>query len=168
MKMAVLTEPARELKEQETEKKVILFVCSGNTCRSPMCAAAVNGLSPYREAYFALSAGLAAYPGDKISPEAVRALEDAGIAPSADNDYPAHRATPITDELLAAADLIVPVSGRHQMVLLTKAPLLLPKLKLFPGELADPYGGDDSVYADCLRQILAGLPKLLGEDEANG
>ena len=142
----------------------ILFLCSGNTCRSPMCEAAVNGLPAYNTRFVATSAGLAAYPGDPISRLAVAALEDAGIPADPDRDYHRHFAIPLREELLESCDLAVCMNERARAALLGRYPLFAAKFRVFPGELPDPFGGDDETYRACLRAILAGLPLLLGED----
>lgn len=149
----------------EDGRSRVLFLCSGNTCRSPMCEAAVNGLPAYNRRYLATSAGLAAYPGDPIALSAVAALEAAGIPADPDRDYHRHFAIPLREELLEACDLAVCMNARALAALVGRYPLFAAKFRVFPGELPDPFGGDDETYRGCLAAILAGLPLLLGEEE---
>ena len=101
------------------EVRRVLFVCTGNTCRSPMAAALLNHLSRPREVcsacgesgevprYAASSAGLYAMAGDPITPHAAAALAAFGVPSLPSNDYTAHRARPVTEALLEAADVVV-------------------------------------------------------------
>ena len=54
-----------------TSGKLVCFVCTGNTCRSPMAEAYMKS-----RGFEAISRGIAAYEGDPISPLAVLALKD--------------------------------------------------------------------------------------------
>lgn len=149
-------------------KKRVLFVCTGNTCRSPMCAAAVNGLSPYKERFFAFSAGLSPLPGAPITGKAVQALKDAGILPSPDNDYPSHRARAVREADLAACDLAVGLTKAHAFRLAMEFPAYAGKIYAFSEDIPDPYGGDGKDYAACLSDILRGVAALPGIGENDG
>lgn len=146
-------------------KKRVLFVCTGNTCRSPMCAAAVNGLSPYKERFFAFSAGLSPLPGTAITGKAVQALKDAGILPSPDNDYPSHRARAVREADLAACDLAVGLTKAHAFRLAMEFPAYAGKIYAFSEDIPDPYGGEGKDYAACLSEILRGIAALPGIGE---
>jgi protein-tyrosine-phosphatase len=74
----------------------ILFVCTGNTCRSPFAAAVAR-----REGADADSAGLAAYPGDGPPVDAVEVARELGL------DLSSHRAQPLTPEMLDRAEVVV-------------------------------------------------------------
>lgn len=142
-------------------KKKILFVCTGNTCRSPMCAAAVNGLSPYREQWFAFSAGLCPEKDAPISEKALRALEAAGIAPVPENDYRAHRAREVCEADLAACDQAAALTAGHAFRLALLFPAYAAKICTFGKDIPDPFGGSDEEYQSCLAAILEALPALL-------
>ena len=142
----------------------ILFVCTGNTCRSPMAAALLNDLSRPREIcsagelcaaprYIATSAGLYANAGDPITPAAVQALREAGIKPHPDNDYTAHRARLVSAEMVAEADEIVGLTASHAMQLMLRFPEAASKISTLPMDIPDPYGRSAEVYRDCLAQL---------------
>ena len=153
--------------KQNTDKEQprrVLFVCTGNTCRSPMAAALLNDMgrghepcsaapqpSPCR--YVATSAGLYATEGDPITPAALNALQEAGVVPVPGEDYTAHRARRVTRELVDEADEIVGLTAGHAMELMLRFPEAATKIRTLPMDITDPYGGSAEVYRDCLAQL---------------
>lgn len=88
---------------------VILFVCTGNTCRSSMAAAIAARLGEERGlAVTVTSAGLAAREGDPATPEAIQALAEMGIA------LQGHRARQVTAALVHDADLVLTMTAAHK------------------------------------------------------
>lgn len=152
--VAVAQKKAPDTTKAETPLRV-LFVCTGNTCRSPMAAALVNGQGA--AGVLADSAGLFALDGAPISPEAVTVLCEAGVAATGENDYPAHRAKQPSAELLARVDRIYPMSEGHAMQLLMRYPEYATKLCRLPIEITDPYGGGLDAYRLCLAQLRMAL-----------
>ena len=153
--------------EQTLEKPVdgvkkealsVLFVCTGNTCRSPMAAALFNDRAQKEGlAARAFSAGLYAEEGAPITPAAAAALQAAGIAPTEQNDYPAHKAHTVTAADVEKADLVLCMSGRHAMELLLRFPEAAGKIETLPLLIPDPFGGDANVYAACLSTLQYAL-----------
>ena len=141
----------------ETGEKIyrVLFVCTGNTCRSPMAAAAYNhqNRGTLRRAY---SAGLSAFKGAPISENAILALEAADIPSTPDNDYKGHTASPVTLDLLKQMDKIYAITPSHAMALFSAAPELAEKIEIL-GDIADPYGGGLAAYSAALADILSAL-----------
>ncbi len=147
----------------------VLFVCTGNTCRSPMAAALLNELSRPREIcsaqgelcvtprFAATSAGLFAREGDPITQAAAEALREAGIPPRPDNDYTAHRARLVSAELVAEADEIVGLTASHAMQLMLRFPEAACKIRTLPVDVSDPFGGSAEVYRACLAQLRYAL-----------
>ncbi len=143
----------------------ILFVCTGNTCRSPMAAAWLNHMVRPREVcsacaeipklppMVAASAGLYAVDGAPITPAAANTLREAGVVPTPENDYTAHRARTVTAEMMAQADEVIAISGRHAMELMMRFPEHAGKIETLPIDIADPYGGSAQVYRECLDMI---------------
>ncbi|RLL92866.1 low molecular weight protein arginine phosphatase [Ammonifex thiophilus] len=152
-------------------KGKVLFVCSGNTCRSPMAEGIFRQLlGAYGvEGVEVSSAGLYALEGMPASEEAVTVLAEWGI------DISGHRARRVTQEMLAEADLVLAMTERHKAHLLELAPEA--KEKIFTlGEYAGrPKDVDDPIglplyyyrqYAEEIRQLCRlALERFLEEQE---
>lgn len=164
----------REL--EEVLRITVLLVCSGNTCRSPMGMAVLRALlarhlgvtpgSLEAHGLRVLSAGVSATPGALMTPEAVRALEDADLP------VPAHASRPLTPDLLRQADLVLAMTPAHRRSIteMLPGPSAPPVLLLDPsgGAVPDPIGGNPELYRDCLRALRAHLEARLPEILALG
>ena len=155
----------------EKEAYRVLFVCTGNTCRSPMAAALLFDMITREgeNAPFAVaSAGLYAQDGAPITPNAVLALEAAGVRETPQNTYTAHRARTISEDMMAAADEVVAISGGHAMELMMRYPAYAAKITALPIDITDPFGGDVAVYRDCLDMLACAirLKWFVGEGNA--
>ncbi|MBR4961512.1 MAG: low molecular weight protein arginine phosphatase [Clostridia bacterium] len=159
---AVLEPEALQVYPEKTDRR-ILFVCTGNTCRSPMAAALYNALYA-GDASRAFSAGLAA-DGSGISKNAVQALERAGIKAAPDNNYPAHISRTVKETDLEEADLVIGITGRHAMQLMFAAPEYASKITAMPTDIGDPYGSDLQTYEACLAQIRGALADMFAGGE---
>lgn len=123
----------------------VLFICTGNTCRSPMAegyARTVLGLD-------ADSCGLAASMGAPAAGNAVAAAGERGI------DLTAHRAKPLTRAAAEQAERIFVMSPTHAAVLCDLFPEAHAKIRVL--NIADPYGGSPDDYRRCLDEIIAAL-----------
>ena len=141
----------------ETPLKVC-FVCTGNTCRSPMAAAVLNHLGNGR--YAACSAGLAASEGDQITINAEKALERAGIQSTPENDYRRHRARRINETICSENDRIVAMTKKHLMQLIYMFPQYASKFTVMPDEISDPFMLGQTEYDRCLESIISGVKEL--------
>lgn len=100
--------------------KTILFVCTGNTCRSSMAEGIFKHMIKNRKDRLKdlriMSAGTCAWEGDQVSPKAVEALKDKGI------DIGDYRSTPLTPKLIKEADLILTMTLNHRAAVLQMCP----------------------------------------------
>jgi protein-tyrosine phosphatase len=146
----------------------IVFVCTGNTCRSPLAKALCSKLLaeqmgcvaeelPQR-GFCVHSAGLAAMIGAEASPEAIAVAREMGA------DLGGHRSQPLTMDLLAKADYLFTMTRSH-LRMLQEVRGAVPARLLSPrGEdMLDPIGGESEVYRECALQIRACLEELLPE-----
>ena len=146
--------------------KKVLFVCTGNTCRSPMAAAMYNHLTKGRDKY-AVSMGLYAYDGMPISDNAAIALEQAGVICDRDNPYRDHKARQADEDILCGCDYIIGISEAHTLELISRYPSLASKIYSMPKSISDPYGGDLEIYKACLKEITAGIKEFFSLDDRN-
>ncbi len=146
--------------------KRILFVCTGNTCRSPMAKVIFNALALERGLdMVADSAGLATIEGLPASENAMRAVAEIGL------DLSAHRSMPLMNLELNGYDYFVALNDDHldilrsigipdsMLRLLRRAPNVDDIYDLRQG-IVDPYGGDLNTYRRC-RDEIAGAIKLI-------
>jgi glycine hydroxymethyltransferase len=145
--------------------KTVLFVCTGNVCRSPMAEGIFHQAVQGRGDYRVLSAGLGAAEGQPPSPFAVQAVKELGI------DISGARSRMLTAELVQQADYIF---GMTHSQLDTVAMLYPPAaektfllrefdetLDAFDKDISDPIGGSYEVYLNCRDQIEQGIASLL-------
>ena len=128
----------------------ILFVCTGNSCRSPMAEALFDARMPesWRDAVEASSAGTAAADGMKAAPYAIKALAEIGV------NLHDHRTRYLTRRMIEEADLIVAMAGEHRDEIADLVPRAREKI-IVMGEIdhrrdspdiADPIGRDEETY----------------------
>jgi RpiB/LacA/LacB family sugar-phosphate isomerase len=145
--------------------KTILFICTGNVCRSPMAEglfrAAVRGRGQFR----VLSAGLGALDGQAPTPHSVRAMRELGI------DISGQRSRMLTGDLVRQADYIFGMTHSHVETIALMYPQMAEKaflvrefdetLEPYEKDISDPIGGSYQVYLNTRDQIEQGIASLL-------
>ncbi len=151
-------------KQEQTNTPIkICFVCTGNTCRSPMAAAVLNHLG--RGKYLAESAGIMADKGAPITEKAKNALLNAGILPCPENDYNNHSARQLNMGIMDDCDKIVGVGAGHAMMIMQSYPICASKVTSFDVNITDPYGQSQEVYDKCLAEITECIKNMFALDD---
>jgi protein-tyrosine-phosphatase len=149
-----MTEPDTTPEHPATTTFNVVFVCTGNTCRSPLAEALARHEVTAREWHHVrvASAGMAANPGDPASRHAVAVGRRHGL------DLEAHRSRPLTPDLLEWADLVLTMSPSHlyavaEMGAEEKVALLGEFAEEGGAPVPDPFGGDEAAYEDTLLEL---------------
>jgi len=144
----------------------ILFICTGNVCRSPMAEGLFKNLVDQNKAdLIVISAGVGAQNGQPPSENAIRAMQDLDI------DISPQRSMMMTAALASEADMIIGMTHGHiEMVNLmfphtAEKTFLLREfddsLPLHEREISDPIGCSYEIYCQCRDQIREGIDSLL-------
>jgi len=135
----------------------ILFLCTGNICRSPFAEALARQLNERADLEFA-SAGTIALGGNPASAPGIAVAADLGV------DMSNHRATHMTKAVLAEVDLVYAMEDEHIASVLALDPAARVELLSPEGApMPDPYGGDRFEYERSYNLIAASLRERLAE-----
>lgn len=140
----------------------VLFVCTGNTCRSPMAEAIARGEAKKLNLNFEFSsAGIFAVKGEAATLNACEALDTMGYS------LCNHIADVLTKDMLEEADIVITLSENHRSYIIGLYPEYEHKVfTLLPyvggkGDVDDPFGGDLTTYRLCAEKIKETVIKLL-------
>ena len=155
---------------REATARTILFVCSGNRCRSPLAAAIATRLLAKREGiddldllaggYRVESAGTNCLRGTPATPEAESVAAARGL------DLSAHRSQPLTHAILEHADEVYVMTRRHRDSIVEFAPDAVDRIRPLDRrarDIPDPYGHGPEAYRKIAEVIHAALQSRMDD-----
>lgn len=146
--------------------KSVLFVCTGNTCRSPMAEGLFQEATKDREDFTVASAGVAAYPGSPLSSETLKLLKARGVR------LDGFESQPVGEELINQATHVFAMTASHLQALISLFPEHEDKFYLacefveIPGQglacdVPDPYGMGRREYEQVAKTLDLAIPTLI-------
>ena len=150
-----------------TKTRIILFVCTGNSCRSVMAEYVLKSMTAHRDDVEILSAGTSVFFRTSASAETISVLREEGI------DAAEHLSQPLTSIMLKKSDLIIAMTRSHREQILERVPevekrvyLLKEFVNIPPGlhidlDVPDPIGRSHQAYKECLAIIKEAVHKIV-------
>lgn len=135
----------------------IIFVCTGNTCRSPMAEGYLK--SKNLPDLYIISRGFSG--GETANEKSVAVMDEVSV------DIKSHISKPITEDDISNADLIICMTESHRQALISVGADRNKTIVLANG-VPDPYGCDISVYRKCRDTILDGIDRLINDGIFDG
>lgn len=151
---------------------MIVLVCTGNTCRSPMAEVMCRKMIADRlgcpitaigdHNVMVMSAGLSAMMGARPSPEAVTVMASSGL------QLADHESQPLTSQMVRQADIIWTMTRSHRHAIVSQWPEAASRTQVLSQnqmDIADPIGGPLEYYEQCAAQIKIELTRRIAELE---
>ncbi len=148
----------------EMTNRFFLFVCTGNTCRSPLAEGLFRKILAekvgckeaelHEQGYIVASAGIAATYGAPASLESIEVAETENV------DINSHQSQPLSQNLVDEADYIFTMTRQHRDFIISAKPDAADRVKLLSQDgmdILDPIGGDYSIYEACKKEIEQNL-----------
>lgn len=158
-----------------SEPASIMFVCTGNTCRSPMAEVILNSLlheHGLSANYRAISAGTAASPGLPAAQSAIETMASDGL------DLQNHQSSPVSASLVAGSALVLTMTLGHKAEMLERFPEAAARiftLGEYAGEpfgahweVDDPVGLSRQVYESCRRDLRSAITRVVNRLKEGG
>lgn len=147
----------------------IIFICTGNTCRSPMAEGILRDLAEKNNLHIQVqSAGTHAAINAPAATFAIEAMKDIGI------DISSHKSNQVNSELLEKADLVLTMSKSHKKQILHQYPSIKDKVFLLneyafttSRDIEDPFGAPLRYYEKARDEISEAIIRIVGQLIAN-
>ena len=162
-----VSDPKGSLTRKDSMNKTILFICTGNSCRSPMAEGFLKEMLSGEKGIKSDSCGIISSSFGGATPQAIKIMKEKGI------DISTHRTKTISKDLIDGADLILVMEAKHRQKVQELSPEAGNKAFLLKDfardknnlEVKDPIGLSDEIYREVAREIknalARALPKIL-------
>ena len=151
-----------EIPLQRFKCMIVLFICTGNTCRSPIAEAVYNHYSTNLEENYAFSRGTSVFMPQSINPKSAYVLEKHGIDFNLD-----FCSCQLSTKDMEKADIILTMTSEQKLLLKNAFPNY--KFKIYSlcekaygkdGDIDDPFGGSIEIYMHTCDEILKAVKNI--------